>query len=52
MDRADVQRWLDAYVQAWTTYDPADIGALFAEDAVYSLCIFLPSKAPLIGVSS
>ena len=31
-----VQRWLDAYVDAWRTYDPAAIGALFAEDAIYA----------------
>jgi hypothetical protein len=31
-----VQRWLDAYVDAWRTYDPAAIGALFTEDATYA----------------
>jgi hypothetical protein len=31
-----VQRWIDAYVDAWRTYDPASIGALFAEDATYA----------------
>jgi ketosteroid isomerase-like protein len=31
-----VQRWIDAYVDAWRTYDPAAIGALFAEDATYA----------------
>jgi ketosteroid isomerase-like protein len=31
-----VQRWLDAYLDAWRTYDPAAIGALFAEDATYA----------------
>jgi ketosteroid isomerase-like protein len=35
MTRDDVQRWLDAYVEAWRTYDPDAIGALFAEDATY-----------------
>jgi ketosteroid isomerase-like protein len=30
-----VQRWLDAYSQAWISYDPGEIGALFAEDAEY-----------------
>ena len=35
MTRDDVQRWLDAYVDAWRTYDPAAIGALFADDAIY-----------------
>jgi ketosteroid isomerase-like protein len=32
----DLQRWLDAYVDAWRTYDPAAIRALFAEDASYA----------------
>jgi hypothetical protein len=31
-----LRRWLDAYVDAWRTYDPATIGALFAEDAIYA----------------
>jgi SnoaL-like domain len=31
-----VQRWIDAYVNAWLTYDPAAIGALFTEDATYA----------------
>jgi len=30
-----VQAWLDAYSRAWETYDPADIAALFTEDAEY-----------------
>ena len=33
MTRDDVQRWLDAYVEAWNTYDPDKIGALYAETA-------------------
>jgi uncharacterized protein (TIGR02246 family) len=32
----DVRRWIDAYVDAWRTYDPAAIAALFAEDAAYA----------------
>jgi ketosteroid isomerase-like protein len=35
MEHADVQRWLDAYVDAWHTYDEAAIGDLFTEDASY-----------------
>jgi hypothetical protein len=31
-----VQAWLDAYVEAWRTYDPASITALFTEDATYA----------------
>ena len=35
IDTQSVQRWLDAYSHAWLTYDPAEIGALFSEDAEY-----------------
>ena len=28
-----MQRWLDDYVQAWNTYEPDRIGALYTEDA-------------------
>jgi ketosteroid isomerase-like protein len=33
--REDVDRWLDAYVEAWKTYDRGQIEALFAEDITY-----------------
>lgn len=35
MDRKSLQLWLDKYVEAWRTYDPAQIGDLFSEDALY-----------------
>jgi hypothetical protein len=35
MDRSTVQRWLDRYSRAWETFDPGEIGALFAESAAY-----------------
>ncbi len=35
MDHVTFQRWLDDYVEAWKTYDPGAIGALFSEDARY-----------------
>lgn len=35
MDEAGVARWLADYVEAWRSYDPDAIGALFAEDALY-----------------
>jgi len=35
MTHDDVQRWLDRYVAAWRSYDAAEIGDLFAADAMY-----------------
>ena len=42
MTHDDVQAWLDRYVEAWRTYDPDEIGALFAEDVV---CYWYPWSA-------
>jgi hypothetical protein len=36
MTREDVQAWLDAYLEAWRTYEPTAIAALFTEDATYA----------------
>ena len=46
MTRDDVQRWLDAYVAAWHSYDSDEIGALFAEDATYR---YHPWDEPVTG---
>ena len=35
MDTQAVAAWLDGYSQAWGTYDPEQIGALFSTDAEY-----------------
>jgi hypothetical protein len=35
MTRDDVEAWLDRYVEAWLSYDPARIGDLFSLDAEY-----------------
>jgi SnoaL-like domain len=35
VDEAGFQRWLDAYVEAWRTYDAGAIGDLFSEDVEY-----------------
>ena len=35
MDRQQFQNWLDGYVEAWKTYDPDKIAALFADDVEY-----------------
>jgi uncharacterized protein (TIGR02246 family) len=31
----NLTRWMDGYVRAWNTNDPADIGALFTDAATY-----------------
>ncbi len=46
MTRDDVQRWLDAYVEAWRTYDPAQIADLFADDVEYR---YQPYHDPVVG---
>ena len=38
--------WLDAYVEAWKTYSPDAISALFAEDAEYA---YHPFDEPVKG---
>jgi hypothetical protein len=35
VDLDALQRWIDRYVDAWRTYDPAAIADLFSADAVY-----------------
>jgi ketosteroid isomerase-like protein len=35
VDRNDVDRWLDAYVEAWKSYDREQIAALFSADIAY-----------------
>jgi hypothetical protein len=35
MDEAGFQRWLDAYVEAWRTYEVDAIGELFGQDVEY-----------------
>ena len=36
MRAAEVQEWLDRYVEAWRSYDADAIGALFSDDATYA----------------
>lgn len=46
MTRTDFEQWLDRYQAAWKTDDPAQIGALFTDDATYST---LPFREPKRG---
>jgi SnoaL-like domain len=42
----DVERWMDRYVKAWTSNEPADIESLFTDDVRYYLT---PSSDPWVG---
>jgi uncharacterized protein (TIGR02246 family) len=46
VERQDVDRWLERYVAAWKSGDPAEIGDLFSEDAQYR---YYPGDTPLAG---
>jgi len=46
MERADVARWLDDYVEAWKTYDRERIEALFADEVEYR---YHPYDEPVSG---
>jgi len=46
MDHAGFQDWLNRYIDAWRSTDPAAIGALFSEDATYS---YGPYSDPVVG---
>ena len=46
MHRDNVQTWLDGYIAAWRTYDPAAIGDLFSADTTYR---FHPWDEPIRG---
>ena len=46
MTHDEVQAWLDRYIEAWASYDPAAIGDLFTTDAEYR---YHPSDPPITG---
>ena len=46
MTRDDLAAWLQRYVEAWRTYDPDQIGALFSADAEYR---YRPTDEPVVG---
>ena len=46
MDHAAFQAWLDRYVGAWRSGEPADIEALFSADAEY---FYGPYRDPVSG---
>jgi len=46
MDHGTAKDWLDRYVAAWVSYNPAAIGDLFTEDVSYR---YHPSDEPTVG---
>jgi len=46
VERADVNRWLEAYVDAWQSYDREQIAALFGDDVRYR---YHPHDEPIEG---
>jgi hypothetical protein len=46
VDKAEVDRWLQAYVGAWKSYDRDQIGELSAEDVRYR---YHPHDDPVVG---
>ena len=46
MEKAEVDRWLRAYVEAWKSYDSEQIGDLFSEDVQYR---YHPYDEPVLG---
>jgi len=46
MDRETAQQWLDRYVDAWLSYDPQNIAALFSDDVEYR---YHPYDEPIVG---
>jgi hypothetical protein len=46
IDREQIQRWLDAYVAAWKSYDREQIAALYSDNAS---CRYHPYDEPIIG---
>jgi len=46
LTREAVQAWLDAYIEAWRSYDPDAIADLFSADASYA---YHPYDEPLRG---
>jgi ketosteroid isomerase-like protein len=46
MDRTVVDKWLEAYVEAWKSYDREQIAALFADDVTYR---YHPYDDPVVG---
>ena len=46
MTREDVDHWLEAYVQAWKSYDREAVAALFTDDVSYR---YHPYDEPING---
>ena len=48
----DFQTWMEGYLNAWASHDPADIGRLFAEDGQYFTAPYREPWAGRAGIVS
>jgi ketosteroid isomerase-like protein len=46
LEKTDVDRWLDAYIKAWKSYDRQQVAALFSHDIAYR---YHPYDEPVRG---
>lgn len=46
MDLPSAQSWLNRYVEAWLSYDPDEVAALFSKDVAYR---YHPYDEPIVG---
>jgi ketosteroid isomerase-like protein len=46
MDHETAQQWLDRYIEAWLSYDPDAIAALFSDEVAYR---YHPYDEPIVG---
>ena len=46
MDHEIAQDWLNRYIDAWLSYEPSDVAALFTEDVAYR---YHPYDEPIVG---
>jgi hypothetical protein len=46
LPRVQVQDWLNADIEAWRTYDPEQIAALYSADSV---TVYTPYDEPVVG---
>ncbi|HWM33262.1 MAG TPA: nuclear transport factor 2 family protein [Pseudolysinimonas sp.] len=49
-DSTTITAWMNGYLRAWDSNDPADIAALFTEDARYLTAPFEPARVGIDAI--